>query len=206
MKYGSYIASGYKYGLLSFPEDVLGKSTIDTLFKDSNQGVPRHWRETSIKINSRDCDKIVPFEHVDGLQLSDLTNYSQLLYDNKYYMFIMYDVLPLCLKTVDFYGIEEITTPKNVGCLRYIFLINRDYYKDSTIDEVIEEHLITNLDKINLGNRRRALGFLEDYIGNGQIETNIIINDYLHRHSSKYSDIINPLPTYAKLPDRLIKK
>lgn len=206
MKYGSYIASGYKYGLLSFPEDVLGESAMDTLFKDSNQGIPRYWRETSIKIYSRNCDKIVPFEHVDGLQLSDLTNYSQLLYKNKYFLFIMYDALPLCIKNVDRYGIEEFTTPKNVGCLHYIFFINKDIYKDATIDEVIEEHLITNLDKIDFGNRRRALGFLEEYIGNGQIETNILINDYLHRHSSKYGGFNNPLPTYIKMPDRLIKK
>lgn len=206
MKYGSYIASGYKYGLMSFPEDVLGKSFLDNLFKESNKDVPCYWRETSIDINSRDCDKIVPFEHVDGLQLSDLTNYSQLLYENKYFIFIMYDVLPLCSKPVDYYGLEEFTKPKNVGCLRYIYLINKDNYKDATIDEVIEAHLVPNLDKIDFGNRRRALGFLEEYIGNDKIETNNIINNYLYRHSSKYGGINNPLPTYIKMPGRLIKK
>lgn len=206
MKYGSYIASGYRYGLLSFPEDVLGKSFFDNLFKESNKGAPRYWRETSIKLNMYDCNKIVPFICVDGLQLSDLTDYSQLLYDNKYFVFIMFDVLPLCLKTGGLYDIDDFTNPIDNGCLRYIYLIDKDKYKDATIDEVIEEHLVPNLDKIDYGNRRRALGFLEEYIGNGQIETNNIINDYLYRHSSKYGGFNNPLPTYIKMPDRLIKK
>ena len=83
-----------------------------------------------------------------------------------------------------------------------------DIYKyrdsDATIDEVIEEHLLSNMDKLSISNKRRALGFLEKYIVGDKDDTNMIIVDYLNRHKSEYSD--DPLHVYAKLLDRLINK
>lgn len=205
MKRDSYVASGYKYGLLNYPNEIF-REFLDREFEMDDNGLVRNSSESSHFSSVDKYKHIVPFESVDGLELCDLKDYGTLVYKGEYIVFVMHDEIPNRLQKEVSRNKWIYMDPENRGYIRYTYLIDIYKYRDSdaTIDEVIEEHLLSNMDKLSISNKRRALGFLEKYIVGDKDDTNMIIVDYLNRHKSEYSD--DPLHVYAKLPDRLINK
>ena len=77
MKYGSYIASGFKYGLISTPSnlpDGIRRPLHEAMREYNNLNVvPKKDLELDAPIYP---EMLVPFESVDGLSLEDLSHYS----------------------------------------------------------------------------------------------------------------------------------
>ena len=204
MKNYSYVATGYKYGLMSYPNAIFKNNSLFNRTNDESNNQLCNDSEKLIKINGYEIERIVPFESVDGLQLDDLAHYSSLLHDEKYFVFIMYDEIPLSRQTIIDNDITTYSDPENSGFIHYIYLIDKDKNKESTIDEVIENHLISHLDKLNLSNRRRALSFLEKYVCKDRGSTNIDIENYLYDIETKANKEYTYYSKYIKIPYRLI--
>ncbi len=207
MKYGTYVASGYKYGLVNNPGDnVQGirQAIKDSLSRNEESKAPQ--KPKNVEMNEGASRKtIVPFESVDGLSLEELKNYPSLLYEGRYLVFIMYDSLPLGKCGYTDYKII-FGEPEEECTARLLYAIDTEKNKDRTIDEVLEAHLIETLPKLNVQNRRRALCFLEKYVNTSKEGTNNMIDNYLYKKAEKESTARDYSWSYVKLPDRLINK
>ncbi len=207
MKYGTYVASGYKFGLVNNPSDNyqgIKFAIKDSLSRGEESKIPQEPKnvETTVRTNIR---TIVPFESVDGLSLEELKNYPSLLYEGRYLVFVMYDSLPLGECLLDNYKIV-FGEPEEECTARFFYAIDTEQNKDRTIDEVLEAHLIKTLSKLNVQNRRRALCFLEKYVNTSKEGTNNMIDNYLDARAKKESTVRDYSWRYVKLPDRLINK
>ena len=90
MKENTFVTSGYKYGLLSCPEDHFPalRSVIKSCIGEEEEAQNKEpKRDTNLEINLQP-KAVVPFENVDGLSLDELKNYYSLLYRNRYLVFV----------------------------------------------------------------------------------------------------------------------
>lgn len=183
MKYGSYIGHGYKYGLLSNVDELesnLRDSLYDMIKGKNDQILPR---KNDIEVSERVYpEMVIPFESVDGLSIDDLRDYQGLLFENRYLVFIMYDSIELREKEKG--CITRFTEPVERVMARYVYLIDTEKNRDCTIDEIIEDHLVRTVNGLNKQNRRRALGFLEQYICTSNSGVRNIIYDSTKQYVS----------------------
>ncbi len=216
----TYVAPGYKYGLLHDPNyynncDDVRIALINwfkknaTNVKDEEHQLEREMIELEAEVALK-C--IIPYENVDGLTVRELEKYDSLRYEkydslrnkNEYLIFVMYDSLNNSEWDIKALDIDKFKAIHSHGIIRFMYLIDIEKYKDYKIDEVIEEHLIENLNKFNLQNRRRALSFLEKYIYDDALDVDHIIERYLHANSDPNSNRIMDERDYINIPDRLL--
>ena len=95
--------------------------------------------------------------------------------------------------------------PQEQGIIRFMYIIDIRKYEDVNIDEVIEEHLIKNLNKFNLQNRKRALSFLEKYVYENHVDVNRTIGSYIDVISEETNKQIYS-SDYMNIPGRLLHK
>ena len=210
--YCTYVAPSYKYGLLNEPNyynnyDDVRIALINcfkknaTNVKDEEHQLERETIELEAEVALK-C--IIPYENVDGLTVRELKKYDSLRYKDEYLIFVMYDSLNNSEWDIKALDIDKFRAIHSHGIIRFMYLVDIEKYKDYKIDEVIEEHLIENLNKFNLQNRRRALSFLEKYIYNSNLDVNHIIKRYLEANSNPNSNRIIDERDYIKLTDRLL--
>ena len=156
----TYVEKGYKYGVLLFP-DSSDKRIKEQLEKTKPVvNLPRK-RELEVNVSTNTC-RIIDYDQISGLTIKDVQDYKELLYDNKYLIFVMYD---------------SIVIPKaEHAIVRYIGSIDTTRDKDMAVDEVIGNMLLNNelMSKepyINNSNKKRALCFLEKYIYGDKTQT-----------------------------------
>ena len=210
----TYVAPSYKYGLLHYPNcynncDDVRIALINCFKKDAtNVKDEEHQLEReTIELEAEVALKcIIPYENVDGLTVRELKKYDSLRYKNEYLIFVMYDSLNNSEWDINALDIDKYRAIYSHGIIRFMYLIDIEKYKDYKIDEVIEEHLIENLNKFNLQNRRRALSFLEKYIYDDALDVDHIIERYLNADSDPNSNRILSESDYIKIPDRLFRK
>ncbi len=171
--YNNYVGTAYKYGLLTNPLynnlPAIRDKIIESFKFQAEYGTELELiegRET-IELNEEIIAKmIIPFENVDGLTVGEIGDYKDLRCTNNYLVFVMYDSVTI-YKPKDnnpYNAKESFKEPEEQGIARFMYIMDIRKYKDVKIDEVIEKHLIKNLDKVNIQNKRRALSFLEKYI------------------------------------------
>lgn len=200
MKYGSYIASGFKYGLISTPSnlpDGIRRPLHEAMREDNNLNVvPKKYLELDAPIYP---EMLVPFESVDGLSLEDLSHYSNLLLNNRYLIFAMYDTIA----TSEVEGIyaPKFGSPKERAFIHYLYVIDTEQEKERSIDEMVEYQLISSIGHMKNQNKRRALGFLEKYVHGDRLSTIQGIEEYLRSIGSSVRPYYSE---YIKLPKRLI--
>lgn len=199
MKYNSYVATGYKHGIIRNPNrtipairNVLTKMVGSTQESD-------HKKEDMEMNASIYKEMIIPFEEVDGLSLQELKAYPNLLYQDRYLIFIMYDSIASREQNGDL--IIEFGDWIEEAVARYIYMIDTEKNKECSIDEIVEEHLVATLDQLRTENRRRSLDFLEKYVGGTRTEVNSRINHYLNNNFPSKS-----IYKYIKIPERLINQ
>ena len=172
-----------------------------------NELPPNESNNTNIPVSEKtraendavDKNFIVPFHYVDGLTLKELSDYSELIirdeHANDYIVFVMYDSLQNART-----GLSYAVDIEEQAIIRYAYVIDIKKYKDNTIDEVVENHLISNIDNLSIQNQRRVLSFLREYVHDSSREVDISISEYYKRknHEKKYK--------YIEFPKRLIYK
>ena len=184
--YNNYVGTAYKYGMMTHPFDIspairdkLIKSfKFQTAYGEELELI--EGRET-IELNEEvNAKMIVPFENVDGLTVGEIGDYKALRYTNVYLVFVMYDSVPIVKQQNNntYNAKESFQEPEEQGIARFVYIIDIRKYKDVKIDEVIEKHLIKNLNKVNIQNKRRALSFLEKYIYGEDSLVNRTIYEY----------------------------
>ena len=196
----SYIVEGYKFGLLNW--NKIKKNMKDTYLYDNlppaslNNNIPEKEKiRTENDVVNKDY--IIPFDCADGLTIEELSDYDELkIYqaNKQYIVFVMYDSLLNARSTV-YYASNE----REHAIIRYAYVIDIDKYKDNTIGEVVENHLISNIDNLSIQNKRRALCFLEEYIDNSANYVDVSIREYYRRKSNEMFKAI-------EFPRRLIYK
>lgn len=210
MKYGdTFVASGYKYGLLKYPGKNLPSipdAIEQCVGKDDSKQSKEQKKDMEI-VEAIIPKTAVPFEDVDGMTLEELAGYSQLQYSdrrnwsfNRYLVFVMYDSISGSEISETSSNRIESEELEEEGKLRYLYVIDPKKNKEATIDEVVEEQLTKNIGRMKVKNRRRALGFLEKYVYGDKISTIRAINNYL---GSKYESVGSNFKEYVRLPKRL---
>ena len=203
MQFGTYVASGYKYGLLCCPDDNLPalKKAISESIGEDNQNKSTK-KDVELDTNVL-LESVVPFEMVDGLSLEELKDYARLLSHNRYLVFIMYDSLPIAEKNGNSNYKVYFEPPEEQGRVRCLYAIDTEKNGEFTIDDVLGDHLISVLDQLNVQNRRRALCFLEKYIVKSKMGVNNVISNYLDRKAKQEGSWKPYITEYIKLPKRL---
>ena len=163
MLYDSFKASGYKYGVVSYPgvrENDLYDFLISLSGNDCNNIPTTMDMQKSLDI---DPDCIVDFKDLFGLTIEDISSYSSLTY-NHHLIFVMYDsvMVQKPFYTISSQGSSK-ANPQEQATVRYAFAIDTTKDKEMTIDDVICKHLIEEISHLNTTNRKRAAAFLEAY-------------------------------------------
>ena len=200
MKYGSYIASGFKYGLISTPEnlpDSIRRPLHEAMREDNNLNVvPKKDLELDASIYP---EMLVPFESVDGLSLEDLSHYSNLLLNNRYLIFAMYDTI--AIPEVEKIYALKFGSPKESAFIHYLYVIDTEQEKERSIDEMVEYQLISSIGHMKNQNKRRALGFLEKYICFKKSDVHSDVQKYLDKNNPREHYI-----SYTQTNRRLIEE
>ena len=200
MKYGSYIASGFKYGLISTPGNLphsIRSPLYEAMRQDNNlNAVARKDLELDAPIYP---EMLVPFESVDGLSLEDLSHYNNLLLNNRYLVFTMYD----SIASFEDEGIYNIKfgSPKERAFIHYLYVIDTEQEKERSIDEMVEYQLISSIGHMKNQNKRRALGFLEKYICFKKSDVHSDVQKYLDKNNPREHYI-----SYTQTNRRLIEE
>ena len=211
--YGNYIGTAYKYGLLTYPDHNMPyirnklRESFEYHTADSAELELIEGRKT-IELNGEIIPQtIIPFEDIDGLTVGELGDYKPLRCTNNYLVFVMYDsmIIPGNNNNNTFNVKLHFQEPQEQGIIRFMYIIDIRKYEDVNIDEVIEEHLIKNLNKFNLQNRKRALCFLEKYVYENHGDVNRMIDKYIDVKSGETNKRIYS-SDYISIPDRLLNK
>lgn len=150
--------SAYKYGIIRCPHVCdynIGNLLNELCNSDDdsciNSSLPKY-----AEISTRfDPEYIIEFQDVSGLSLGDLSNFYNLIYNNKYLLFVMFDSLLVSRKS------PFLPSPvwENEVYLRYITAIDVTKNKDTMIDKIICDRLGCNYKFLNPSNTRRAACF-----------------------------------------------
>ena len=213
--YRDYIGTAYKYGLLTYPENNMPyirnklRESFQYHTEDSAELELIEERKT-IELNGEIIPQtVIPFEDIDGLTVGELGDYKplRLRCTNNYLVFVMYDSVTLPkMNNNNTYDVKlYFQEPQEQGIIRFMYIIDIRKYEDVNIDEVIEEHLIKNLNKFNLQNRRRALCFLEKYVYENHVDVNRTIGKYIDVISEETNKQIYS-SDYMNIPGRLLHK
>ena len=159
----TYQATGYKYGVMVYPD----KHT--QLYEDILEKTPKT-KEESLRVSE---NNVLNYEALDGLSLKELKSYKELLFKQNYLLFVMYDEITIKeLRNDNMYEKPSLET-RDIPFIRYIQAIDlKEHKNDEPIDQIIKNQIENNLEQLNPANRRRALGFLEQYIYGSKEETN----------------------------------
>ena len=211
--YNNYVGTAYKYGLLTYPDHNMPyirnklRESFEYHTEDSAELELIEGRKT-IELNGEIIPQtIIPFEDIDGLTVGELGDYKPLRCTNNYLVFVMYDsmIIPGNNNNNTFNVKLHFQEPQEQGIIRFMYIIDIRKYEDVNIDEVIEEHLIKNLNKFNLQNRKRALCFLEKYVYENHGDVNRMIDKYIDVKSGETNKRIYS-SDYISIPDRLLNK
>ena len=168
MLFDSFASTGYKYGVISYPDscDSLLREAMDTLVDENHNNKNNTFGYQSSIKTKNDC--IVDFQDVDGLTFHDLKDYPSLLYKKKYIFFIMYDSIstqkPSNVQYLVGESSNERCAPQEETIIRFLYPIDITELNDNmTIDDFLKEFFEDKIRKLNPTNIRRAAGFLEKY-------------------------------------------
>ena len=211
--YGNYIGTAYKYGLLTYPDHNMPyirnklRESFEYHTEDSAELELIEERKTIELKGEIIPQTIIPFEDIDGLTVGELGDYNPLRCTNNYLVFVMYDsmIIPGNNNNNTFNVKLHFQEPQEQGIIRFMYIIDIRKYEDVNIDEVIEEHLIKNLNKFNLQNRKRALSFLEKYVYGNRADVNNIIRNYINVKSEETNKQIY-FSDYMSIPGRILHK
>jgi hypothetical protein len=165
----TYVEKAYKYGVITYPDECEEelKEVLVQSREEANVNLPRK-REFEVTMPVRpEC--ILDFDSISGLTIKDVKDYKELLYDDRYLIFVMYDSInvqkPYYTKNlVKVRGVQQ-----DKAKLRYICSVDMKKYDNMAIDDLIGNILVGNnlgscASYLNEGNKKRALCFLEKYI------------------------------------------
>ena len=163
----TYIETGFKYGIITYPESCNKelRKAISSLSEKNYVNLPRKDELEKTIIVDENC--ILDFDYVSGLRLDELKDYKELLSENKYINFVMYDSIEVhrpnhALNNGRF-------EPEKKAIIRYLCSLDTERYGDTKINNAVANTLINHnlLDKTieeKNKNNKRALCFLEKYV------------------------------------------